>query len=185
MFKRVEGSGKIVGVLSDFDLASLQGDKSRNSERTGTLPFMARELLGPKGLSGQIQHEYRHDAESFFWVAFIDTALYPNGSLKNANEDYARNILQCVDGKMTSSTLLDFKRARMVATDKHIPTEEQQICWEGFRGIALIWRIRDIEADPLLGIKVDAPPSGDPKSLYDWHVAIRKSHEEKLAINDL
>lgn len=80
---RTNMNGKIVGVLSDFDLSSLEGDKGHNSERTGTLPFMARDLLQPAGLEGRLQHKYEHDAEAFFWVAFIDTALYPGKSIED------------------------------------------------------------------------------------------------------
>ena len=38
--------GRIVGVLNDFDLAVLASSAAQSSkERTGTLPYMADELL--------------------------------------------------------------------------------------------------------------------------------------------
>ncbi|KAH7920466.1 hypothetical protein BV22DRAFT_1198884 [Leucogyrophana mollusca] len=62
-------SGRAVGVLNDFDLATLaENEAPSGNQRTGTVPFMARALLTPKGLKGQITHTYRHEAESFVWV---------------------------------------------------------------------------------------------------------------------
>ena len=42
--------GRIVGVLNDFDLAVLASSAAQSSkERTGTLPYMADELLWTRG----------------------------------------------------------------------------------------------------------------------------------------
>ena len=42
--------GRIVGVLNDFDLAVLASSAAQSSkERTGTLPYMADELLRTRG----------------------------------------------------------------------------------------------------------------------------------------
>jgi len=43
MYKRIHG--KLRAYLIDFDLASLAGHVSHNLDRTGTIPFMALELL--------------------------------------------------------------------------------------------------------------------------------------------
>jgi len=58
------------GVLNDFDLASVQEDRTSptGAERTGTIPFMALDLLTDDGVSENIEHRYRHDLESFLWV---------------------------------------------------------------------------------------------------------------------
>jgi len=53
------------GVLNDFDLAK---PVSLGVEITGTLPFMALELLTEEGMQGQIPSLYRHEAESLTWV---------------------------------------------------------------------------------------------------------------------
>ncbi|KAG8820247.1 hypothetical protein FRC19_009029 [Serendipita sp. 401] len=58
-------NGNVYGKLTDFDLSSISGEPSNNKQRTGTLPFMALELLKPKN---PITHKYGHDVESFFWV---------------------------------------------------------------------------------------------------------------------
>ncbi|KAJ7592574.1 hypothetical protein C8J56DRAFT_928969 [Mycena floridula] len=59
------------GVLNDFDLALFIPDQPSPLPRrpaTGTIPFMAFELLDDSGWTGEIRHLYRHDLESFAWV---------------------------------------------------------------------------------------------------------------------
>ncbi|RDB19220.1 hypothetical protein Hypma_013559 [Hypsizygus marmoreus] len=68
MFKRK--GGEVKGILNDWDMASSLNaiNKVQNStakHRTGTLPFMARELLVDKTPP---THLYRHDLESFFYI---------------------------------------------------------------------------------------------------------------------
>ncbi|KAG1888135.1 hypothetical protein F4604DRAFT_1080581 [Suillus subluteus] len=61
--------GKRIGVLNDYDLSSLADDQGpRGNERTGTVPFMALDLLSAKAQRGEVKHLYRHDLESFMWV---------------------------------------------------------------------------------------------------------------------
>ncbi|KAF8954465.1 hypothetical protein BDZ97DRAFT_1865083 [Flammula alnicola] len=60
-----------IGVLNDLDLGMEVNDKgepplSANHHRTGTFPFMARDLLQQEL---EIPHHlYRHDLESFFYI---------------------------------------------------------------------------------------------------------------------
>jgi len=70
----VSPTGKVEGVLNDYDLASWDKFPTTNSDRTGTVPFMALELLRG-GLERQIPRLYRHDAESFVWVLTYLTAI--------------------------------------------------------------------------------------------------------------
>ena len=61
------------GVLNNFDLSTIMqpGDKNPNRrglERTGTLPFMAVELLEDEGFDGKVPRRYEHELESFSWV---------------------------------------------------------------------------------------------------------------------
>ena len=57
-----------VGVLNDFDLAKFAGQAGASGQdNTGTLPFMALDLLSEEGLRGEIPRRYRHEAESFAW----------------------------------------------------------------------------------------------------------------------
>ena len=78
-------NGEPFFILNDFDLATFVQDngKQLNSassrHRTGTLPFMAAELLqdmdtpltvvGSGRVVLQVVHRLRHDWESLFWVA--------------------------------------------------------------------------------------------------------------------
>ncbi|KAF8899477.1 hypothetical protein CPB84DRAFT_1847691 [Gymnopilus junonius] len=61
---------KSFGILNDFDMAVNINDKDKSSpsgasHRTGTLPFMALDLLD---VSEDRGHAYRHDLESFFYI---------------------------------------------------------------------------------------------------------------------
>ncbi|KAG2142352.1 hypothetical protein DEU56DRAFT_720492, partial [Suillus clintonianus] len=59
-------NGKWVAVLNDYDLSSILRDHGpRGNERTGTVPFMAINLLRP---NARVTHLYQHNAESFIWV---------------------------------------------------------------------------------------------------------------------
>ncbi|KAI6011419.1 hypothetical protein EDC04DRAFT_2525241, partial [Pisolithus marmoratus] len=67
IFER-DSNGKIIDVLNDFDLMSTDDGPSTGAECTGTVPFMALDLLTEGGLYGQLKHSYEYDAESFVWV---------------------------------------------------------------------------------------------------------------------
>ena len=55
----------VVGVLNDWDLATvLSSSATPNTDRTGTIPFMALQLLEGE----RVTHMFRHDAESFIWL---------------------------------------------------------------------------------------------------------------------
>ncbi|KAF9218699.1 hypothetical protein BS17DRAFT_655540, partial [Gyrodon lividus] len=60
----------VMGVLNDFDLVSFAEGGHLGNERTGTILFMAIDLLEPDDQSGRVEHIYRHYMESFIW-AFI------------------------------------------------------------------------------------------------------------------
>ena len=54
-----------VGILNNFDLARFADQTGASGQdNTGTLPFMALDLLSEEGLRGEIP---RHEAESFTW----------------------------------------------------------------------------------------------------------------------
>jgi len=56
------------GVLNDWDLCRIRtetGVEHRGGERTGTIPFMAMELLASEGSKPPL---YRHDLEGFIWI---------------------------------------------------------------------------------------------------------------------
>ena len=57
------------GVLNDYDLArsSAPNRKPSTTDNTGTLPFLALDLLNERAFKGQVPRLYRHEAESFAW----------------------------------------------------------------------------------------------------------------------
>ncbi|KAH7881945.1 hypothetical protein F5I97DRAFT_1970511 [Phlebopus sp. FC_14] len=79
--------GNVVGVLNDFDQGSTS-DHATGTERTGTVPLMALDLLTDESLRGEVQHLYEHDAESFIWVLTWICLCYHNREpLENAELD--------------------------------------------------------------------------------------------------
>jgi len=77
MYKRI--NGRIRGYLIDFDLASLAERESENLDRTGTMPFMALELLDSVARKAPIIHAYEHDAEAVCWVVLWLGVQYEGG----------------------------------------------------------------------------------------------------------
>ena len=78
MFWRV--NGRIIGILLDFDLATITEGEGRPTDqtsrfRTGTPSFMAIDLL--EGADGP--HLYRYDLESFFYVLVYIGSHYNAG----------------------------------------------------------------------------------------------------------
>jgi len=86
----VSPTGKVEGVLNDYDLASWDKFPTTDSDRTGTVPFMALDLLRGE-LEERIPRLYRHDAESFVWVlAYLIsiTIEYKGHSVKISRPPY-------------------------------------------------------------------------------------------------
>jgi hypothetical protein len=68
------------GVLNDYDLFHLKGQpRPSGTERTGTMPFMALDLLTDEAWDGKIMRLYRHDCESFVWVLLWVCCCYEDG----------------------------------------------------------------------------------------------------------
>ncbi|KAG2337157.1 hypothetical protein BDR05DRAFT_970511, partial [Suillus weaverae] len=75
-------NGKLIGVLNDYDLSSLANIVGpQGNERTGTVPFMALDLLTAQAQRGEVKHLYRHDLESFMWVFAWISLCYRQGVL--------------------------------------------------------------------------------------------------------
>ena len=67
------------GVLTDFDLSILQWEsRTFGVARTGTIPFMAIDLLSDKYWKGFIPRFYYHELESFVWILVYVFFLYKN-----------------------------------------------------------------------------------------------------------
>ena len=108
-------------VLIDFDMATMIEDaKGRNTyqasskHRTGTLPFMAHELIGNAYNMAQhpettrpIRHFLRHDFESLFYVCYwIVTALAPRNGTQDSGHDALMGFAKALerDGLLSLST---------------------------------------------------------------------------------
>ncbi|KAH7922717.1 hypothetical protein BV22DRAFT_1131225 [Leucogyrophana mollusca] len=68
-----------VGVINDFDLA-LTKQGPTGTERIGTVPFMALELLSKSGRDGHITQIYQHDAEALLWLLVWVSLRYDKGT---------------------------------------------------------------------------------------------------------
>jgi hypothetical protein len=88
--------GKIYGVLNDFDLSYQMTDEHPNpvqatsEQRTGTLPFMAIDLLEN---DPPPSHGYRHDLESFMWVILFHIGQYRDGKSVGGSGPYHQWLL--------------------------------------------------------------------------------------------
>jgi hypothetical protein len=103
------------GILNDYDLAHLNGQQRPScTERTGTMPFMALDLLA----DGKIERRYRHDCESFAWVLLWICCRYKNGKeIKNPplREFITHNYRRCFEKKLSSFST----RQKMKATNSY------------------------------------------------------------------
>jgi len=75
--KNLGAKDEVYGVLADYDLsswaASLKTDYTKTSQqRTGTPPYMAKELL----MGTSDVHLYRHDVESLFYIMLLTCARH-------------------------------------------------------------------------------------------------------------
>lgn len=79
----IQADGTPVFILNDFDLAKVvteQGDSrgATSNHRTGTLPFMADDLVKDMGMNrnteSNLPHRLRHDFQSLFWSTLWCTA---------------------------------------------------------------------------------------------------------------
>jgi hypothetical protein len=60
---------RMCAVLSDYDLSTFrENQRLPKTDRTGTIPFMAIDLLNDKYWRGEIARVYRHELEAFIWI---------------------------------------------------------------------------------------------------------------------
>ncbi|THG93932.1 hypothetical protein EW026_g7428 [Hermanssonia centrifuga] len=96
-------NGKVCFILNDFDLATVVTDEGEPSavasskHRTGTLPFMAYELLkdmtrsNKNGSGPRVMHRLRHELESLLYVTIWSTVATPDAEGKKTEfVDYLR-----------------------------------------------------------------------------------------------
>ena len=76
-------------VLLDFDLATLAGSTENASQRrTGTAPFMARDVLVAVSPDVMYIHHLRHDLESIFFIIILYGLGYTAAGLQKGKTDW-------------------------------------------------------------------------------------------------
>ncbi|KAG8819410.1 swr complex subunit [Serendipita sp. 399] len=163
MFFRDE-KAKVHGVLIDFDLASTGDERTDNHQRTGTLPFMAIQLLRDPGLRGEATHHYFYDMEAFFWVAVYTTATFHKGKPVQSSP-------YVIWSEIHPNQLWKEKLAwAIMEFEEHTPSESHATTWKGFH------RLRTIL---LSTITNRAPPEMDP-SHRGWKEVGEKKRIESM-----
>ncbi|KAG1741280.1 hypothetical protein EDB19DRAFT_1875935 [Suillus lakei] len=140
--------GRYIGVLNDFDLSSTQ-DSPSGRERTGTVPFMALELLTKDAIEGKVKHLYQHDAESLIWVLTWVCLRYRNGRLLRKGRPFDEWLKMDVNGcREKKNDFLNAGRRKIKPTRSH----------------KLNWRVARYCLRPVALFYADDPEFGDPES---------------------
>src|SRR5271154_1459235 len=112
------------GVLGDYDLSiSRRQLRVPGTDRTGTIPFMARDLLSHKYWNGEIQRRYRHEAEALIWILPFVFLRYQNGKSQPGT---------LVDAWMTSDYIACFKEKSGFLHRTKLP-EKEQLCQPDYK----------------------------------------------------
>jgi len=117
-------NGEWIGVLNDYDLSSTQQDGPSGNERTGTIPFMAIDLLKEQALKGKVEHLYRHDAESLIWVLAWVCLRYEDGKLRS---NRPLDEWLTADAKQCRKEKNDFLNAARHDED---PSPSHEVAWD-------------------------------------------------------
>jgi hypothetical protein len=148
------------GILNDYDLAHLNGrPRPSGAERTGTMPFMALDLLTEKAWNGLVGRLYRHDCESFAWVLFWICCRYDDGKEINdppLSDFITDSFKQCYAMKIsTISSLNDIA-----------PTPSYDRFWGVVRKLLFLAAQRRFRAacEPTILLK-EAPAIGEDEPL--------------------
>lgn len=81
--------GRVIGVLNDYDLSSIQDDCPRGNDHKGTVPFLSISLFTLLStVEGSVEHVYRHDVESLVWVSVRDCFHYEDGKPRKKNKPF-------------------------------------------------------------------------------------------------
>jgi hypothetical protein len=142
-------------VLNDYDLAHLRGrPRPSGNERTGTMPFMALDLLTKQAWEGKVSRLYRHDCESFLWVLLWICSRYDNGrEISNPP----------LDELLTTSFEECFKNKRSIAILVKRGTPSYGSFWTcAFLLVQWVLNLRtDLEVADIAGDGTSAEPTMD------------------------
>ena len=91
------------GILIDYDFSSSRRQpRMPGTDRTGTIPFMAVELLTDEYWNGSIERLYRHELEAFIWILPFVFLRYQNGKSQRGT---------LVDQWMTSNYITCYEKS--------------------------------------------------------------------------
>jgi len=110
--------GTMVGVLNDFDLASVMEPGATSPpkigfRRTGTPLFMAVELLSKEASRVEVPRLYRHDLESFAWVLLYASLCVKNGK-ENLNVELYRDWISMSPLQLRNSKIAFIRESRQL-----------------------------------------------------------------------
>jgi hypothetical protein len=153
MYRKDNNTGEIIGVLADFDLSSLDANTSQNAERTGTVPFMALDLLSAQALAGEVAHDYCHEAEAYFWVAVYDMACYDDGCTVGSAVPAQWNSLGAI-------AMVKGKTHYLFNLHNHVATPSQKDVWKGLSHLRV-----PLEQGKIFNRPMKQNPSASPEML--------------------
>ncbi|KAI5115612.1 hypothetical protein M0805_004097 [Coniferiporia weirii] len=125
-------NNKVIGVLIDFDLASLPPYTRASKHRTGTAPFMAREVLNKRDYC----HGVHHELESFLYIAVWHGAGYKGYTLQPGRHDVLKEWR-----KSNWEKVLEAKKLFITDDDK------AERIFAGINDQKLSWRCRFIRQE--------------------------------------
>ena len=109
------------GVLNDWDLSycsQLPQSAQPHGERTGTIPFMAVDLLCNSNWRGQKSRLYRHDLEGLIWILPWVFIQYEDSTFKDAKletwrtGDYSKCGLQRKRCLMSPTCMIPWRHGK-------------------------------------------------------------------------
>ncbi|KAI0758707.1 hypothetical protein C8Q74DRAFT_1359558 [Fomes fomentarius] len=108
-------------VLNDWDLSPVVTEEKETYsgfELTGTVPFMAIDLLTEEAPAGKIRHLYRHDLESFIWVFLWVVHCCLNGEklARTPFERWSTPDVKACSGAKLGFLLRDYLRVKPTAS---------------------------------------------------------------------
>ncbi|KAF5313573.1 hypothetical protein D9611_010172 [Ephemerocybe angulata] len=117
MISRRGGDPK--GLLNDWDMASFieaiadKTSSAHNHNRTGTLPFMALDLIYPTTWHTvhPREHWYRHDLESFFYI-LVWAAIHYNLKEKTRDEEVHPSLVPWTSGDANTHAMAKYSFLR-------------------------------------------------------------------------
>jgi hypothetical protein len=134
------------GILNNFDLARLRelGEGPSGKENTGSVPFVASDLLNRNPFKGMIPRIYRHDAESSFAQCLIyicictakhrygrdlTIRLHPLSSwFQNSESDSCLMSKETIETKELLKSVPLHKRTKFFAHELHTHWFKQYYC---------------------------------------------------------